>query len=93
MIISLLGMFLLGLSFLYGVAMAAALAVLFTMIAALTLLPALLTIVGRRVDRLRIPGLGSRSTTIDENTQWFRWSRAIQRRPVAGGDSSPAACC
>ena len=49
---------LLGLSFLYGVAMAAAVAVLFTMIAALTLLPALLTIVGRRVDRLRIPGLG-----------------------------------
>ena len=56
MIISLMGMFLLGISFLYGVAMAAALAVLFTMIAALTLLPALLTIVGHRVDRLRDPG-------------------------------------
>ncbi len=81
-IISLLGMFLLGLSFLYGVAVAAALAVLFTMIAALTLLPALLTIVGHRVDRLRIPGLGSRSTTIDENTKWFRWSREVQKRPV-----------
>ena len=58
-IIALMGMLLLGLTFLYGVAMAAALAVLFTMIAALTLLPALLTIAGRRVDRLRIPGLGS----------------------------------
>ncbi len=55
-IISLMGMLLLGISFLYGVAMAAATAVLFTMIAALTLLPALLTIAGRRVDRLRIPG-------------------------------------
>ena len=61
MIISLMGMLLLGLTFLYGVAVAAALAVLFTMIAALTLLPALLTIVGHRVDRLRIPGLGSRA--------------------------------
>jgi putative drug exporter of the RND superfamily len=81
-IISLLGMFLLGLSFLYGFAAAAAIAVLFTMIAALTLLPALLTVVGHRVDRLRIPGLGSRSTTIDENTKWFRWSREVQRRPV-----------
>jgi putative drug exporter of the RND superfamily len=81
-IISLLGMFLLGLNFLYGVAMAAALAVLFTMIAALTLLPALLTIVGRRVDRLRIPGLGGRSSTTAEDTRWFRWSREIQRRPV-----------
>jgi RND superfamily putative drug exporter len=81
-IISLLGMFLLGLNFLYGVAMAAAVAVLFTMIAALTLLPALLTIVGRRVDRLRIPGLGSRKTTLDEGSRWYRWSREIQRRPV-----------
>jgi RND superfamily putative drug exporter len=80
-IISLMGMLLLGISFLYGVAMAAALAVLFTMIAALTLLPALLVIAGRRVDRLRIPGLGSRATSIDENSRWFRWSREVQRRP------------
>jgi RND superfamily putative drug exporter len=79
-IIALMGMFLLGLSFLYGVAMAAAIAVLFTMIAALTLLPALLTIAGHKVNRLRIPGLG-RSTTTAENTRWFRWSREIQRRP------------
>ncbi|HEY0317615.1 MAG TPA: MMPL family transporter [Solirubrobacterales bacterium] len=81
-IISLMGMFLLGLSFLYGVAAAAALAVFFTMVAALTLLPALLTMVGRRVDRLRIPGLGKRSTSLDEGNRWFRWSREIQRRPV-----------
>ena len=81
-IISLMGMWLLGISFLYGVAMAAAMAVLFTMIAALTLLPALLTIVGHRVDRLRIPGLGSRATSIDENSRWFRWSRMVQRRPL-----------
>jgi RND superfamily putative drug exporter len=80
-IISLLGMFLLGLNFLYGVAAAAAIAVLFTMIAALTLLPALLTMVGRRIDRLRIPGLGKRSTSLDEGGRWFRWSREIQRRP------------
>ncbi len=81
-IISLLGMFLLGLNFLYGVAAAAAIAVLFTMIAALTLLPAMLTIAGHWVDRLRIPGLGSRNTSIDENSRWFRWSREIQKRPV-----------
>jgi RND superfamily putative drug exporter len=80
-IISLMGMFLLGLSFLYGVAMAAALAVLFTMIAALTLLPALLTIVGRRVDRLRLPGF-RRKRSDAEGTWWYRWSREIQRRPV-----------
>ena len=81
-IISLMGMLLLGLSFLYGVAIAAAVAVLFTMIAALTLLPALLTIVGHRIDRLRLPGMRKRSTSLDEEGGWFRWSRRIQRRPV-----------
>jgi putative drug exporter of the RND superfamily len=81
-IISLMGMMLLGINFLYGVAFAAALAVLFTMISALTLLPALLSIVGHRVDRLRIPGLGSRTSSTAEDTRWFRWSREIQRRPV-----------
>jgi RND superfamily putative drug exporter len=81
-IISLMGMLLLGISFLYGVAMAAAIAVLFTMIAALTLLPALLTIAGKRVDRLRIPGLGKREPSTAEDTRWFRWSREIQKRPV-----------
>jgi putative drug exporter of the RND superfamily len=81
-IISLMGMLLLGITFLYGVAMAAAMAVLFTMIAALTLLPALLVIAGHRVDRLRIPGLGARTPSTAEDTRWFRWSREIQRRPV-----------
>jgi RND superfamily putative drug exporter len=80
-IIALMGMMLLGLNFLYGVAMAAALAVLMTMIAALTLLPALLTIAGRRVDKLRIPGL-KRAPSTAEDTRWFRWSREIQKRPV-----------
>ena len=80
-IIALLGMMLLGLSFLYGVAMSAALAVLFTMISALTLLPAMLTIVGRRVDRLRLPGLGRGKRSVDEGSWWQRWSDRIQRRP------------
>jgi putative drug exporter of the RND superfamily len=80
-IIALMGMLLLGLSFLYGVALAAALAVLFTMIAALTLLPAMLSKIGHWIDRIRIPGLGGRKTSIDENSFWFRWSRMVQRRP------------
>jgi RND superfamily putative drug exporter len=89
-IISLMGMMLLGLPFLYGVAMAAALAVLFTMIAALTLLPAMLAIAGNWVNRLRIPFIGSGARSIDENSWWFRWSGRIQRRPwvaalISGG--------
>jgi len=80
-IISLMGMLLLGLPFLYGVATAAAIAVLCTMVAALTLLPALLSLVGGWVNRLRIPLLGSGARSIDENSWWFRWSGRIQRRP------------
>jgi putative drug exporter of the RND superfamily len=82
-IISLLGMLLLGVTFLYGVAIAAAIAVAMTMIAALTLLPALLAIAGRRVDRLRIPGLGSRRPLAELHaSRWYRWSATIQRHPV-----------
>jgi putative drug exporter of the RND superfamily len=80
-IISLMGMLLLGLPFLYGVATAAAIAVLCTMVAALTLLPAMLSLVGGWVNRLRIPFLGRGVRSIDENTWWFRWSGRIQRRP------------
>ena len=89
-IISLMGMMLLGLPFLYGVATAAAIAVLCTMIAALTLLPALLAMVGGWVNRVRIPFLGSGARSIDESSWWFRWSGRIQRRPwvaalISGG--------
>ena len=79
-IIALMGMFLLGINFLYGVAVAAALSVLMTMIAALTLLPALLSIVGRRVNKLRIPGYG-RHAGVDDAGWWYRWSHEVQRRP------------
>ena len=48
-VIALLGMFALGVSFLYGLAIAASLAVLLVLAASITLLPALLTFFGRRV--------------------------------------------
>ena len=46
-VIALLGMMLLGVSFLYGVAISASIGVLMVMLGSLTLLPALLTIAGR----------------------------------------------
>lgn len=79
--IALLGLFTVGVSFLYGVAVAAALSVLITMSAAITLLPALLSIVGKSIDRLSIPGRRNRTHDIDSGG-WARWSRAIQRRPA-----------
>jgi len=78
-VIALLGMFALGVSFLYGPAVASSLAVLLTMTASLTLLPAMLSKIGRRVDRWRVPGFGRQKPA--GTGFWYRWSRLIQRRP------------
>ena len=59
--IALLGLLLLGLAFLQGAAIASALAVLFTMLAALTLLPAMLSRFGGWIDRLRLPAPGAQA--------------------------------
>ncbi|MBI5311135.1 MAG: MMPL family transporter [Actinobacteria bacterium] len=55
--IALLGLFLVGMNFLYGPALAASMTVLVTMIASLTLLPALLVIAGPRVNYPFFPTL------------------------------------
>jgi putative drug exporter of the RND superfamily len=83
--IAMLGMFALGVSFLYGVAVAAAIAVLFTVIAALTLLPALLGFFGRLVLRRRERRAlrEGRLRTSDESTAWARWGGWMERRPAA----------
>jgi putative drug exporter of the RND superfamily len=82
--IALLGQFALGLSFLYGIAVSAAVTVTLTMLASLTLLPALLGFFGMKVlsrrqrARLRADG------PVDEGIAgfWYRWATAIERRPV-----------
>jgi putative drug exporter of the RND superfamily len=79
-LISVLGLFLMGVGYLQGVAVSASLAVLVVMAAAVTLLPALLSLAGPRVNRLRIPGLG-RALATDRPTPAARWSKMIQRRP------------
>jgi RND superfamily putative drug exporter len=84
-VISLLGMMLLGASFIYGLAFGAIAAVLVVMAAALTLLPAMLGFSGRAIDRLHVPLLLHRSATDTRQTLWYRWSRVIQRRPVILG--------
>jgi putative drug exporter of the RND superfamily len=82
--IAMLGMFALGVSFLYGVAIAAALAVAFTVLASLTLLPALLGVMGKLVPRRRERRAmrEGRFRVTDESPLWARWSDAMQRRPA-----------
>src|SRR3954463_13579802 len=76
-VIAMLGMMLLGISFLYGPAIGAALSVLATMIASLTLIPAILgTRIGRRIKK-------AKATSADEETGFAaRWSRFVADRPL-----------
>ena len=85
--IALLGMFALGISFLYGLAVAASVGVLFTMVAALTFLPAMLGFVGPKIlsrrQRKALALDGARGARTDGF--WVRWSQLVERRPVVYG--------
>jgi RND superfamily putative drug exporter len=81
--IALLGMLALGVSILNGVGIAASIGVLFTMAASLTLLPAMLGMMGTRVlsrrqRRMLREGAGPES----ESGRWWRFAGFITRRPV-----------
>ena len=78
-VVSLLGLFLIGVSFIRGLAIGASLAVLLVMAAAITLLPAVLGFVGHTIDKWALP-TAKRPKPADQ-TIWARWSRTIQRRP------------
>jgi putative drug exporter of the RND superfamily len=86
--ISLLGMFLMGLRFFHGLALGTSSAVLVAILGALTLLPALLAAIGHRIDRLSIHRRSARRSGRRVESGWHRWSRLVQRRPkvfAAGG--------
>ncbi len=78
-VIALLGMFALGVSILYGAAIAASLGVLLVLFASLTLLPALLTFSGKRIGSRR----SRRARRASSGSGfWTRWVGSIQRRPA-----------
>ena len=79
-VISLFGLFLIGQPYMIGLATACIAAVLMVLIAALTLLPAMLGFAGGAIDKLHIPGLLQSGGPPPENGFWHRWSRLIQRR-------------
>jgi putative drug exporter of the RND superfamily len=78
-VISVLGLFLIGTDMTTAMAIAAATGVLMTMLAAVTLLPAVLGFVGRHVDRFGLPRRRGRGA---EGGVWYRWSRVVQRWPA-----------
>jgi len=86
-IVALLGLLVLGVSFLNGVAVASAIVVLVTMTAAVTLIPALLGMIGMRAlskkERRRLEADGSHDPKLDGF--WPRWAKIVQdhRYPLA----------
>lgn len=80
-VISLLGMVLININFIQGLGIGAAVVVAVTMLASITLLPAVLGFVGERIDSLRIPGLGRRYTGPEEKGLWYRWGKVLERHP------------
>ena len=82
-VVAISGLMLTGLTYMYGVALASSLAVLVVAFASITLLPALLSYLGPKVDRWRIPFLGRALRTEGSGSESLaaRWSHAVQRRP------------
>jgi len=85
-VLALLGMLLLGVSITDGIAVTSAVEVAFTMAASLTLLPAVLSLLGRRVNSLRVPGRHpDRPAAI--SPRLHAWARLVRRArwPLAAG--------
>jgi putative drug exporter of the RND superfamily len=78
-VIALLGMFATGVSFTYGLAVASVIAVLLTLAATLTLIPAMLSRFGARLVRPRAP---RRARLGRQGSAWRRWSETVRARPV-----------
>ena len=81
--IALLGILILGIGFLSGLAVASALTVVFTVLAAVTLLPALLGVFGARVlSRRQRRTLHMHAQAADPAGLWARWAGRVERRPA-----------
>ncbi len=84
-VISLFGLYLIGQAYMIGLATACIAAVLMVLIAALTLLPAMLGFAGNAIDKLHLPRLLQTGGPPPETGFWYRWSRFVQRRAWVTG--------
>ncbi|GAA1003891.1 membrane protein [Acrocarpospora pleiomorpha] len=81
-VIALLGLIAMGQKMMTGVAIGASVAVLVTMIAAVTLVPAFLGFAGHKINSLRLPRRTSRQRGAERRTPAERWAGVVQRRPL-----------
>ena len=81
-IIALLGLFVLGINFFNGLAVASAVTVLMVMLSALWMLPALLSLMGNKALGWRLPWGKKPGTVHPEGKAWAHYGRLLQRRPI-----------
>ncbi len=87
-VVSMLGLFAMGLTFMRGAGLVTILAVFVVMLASVTLFPALLGYLGRHVDRFRLPiGRGGAVVVatgghVEPSRAWLGWSRLVDRHRV-----------
>ena len=84
-VLALIGLLIIPASFFQSLALGAILVVLFAMAATLTLLPAVLSLLGPRVDKLSVPFLSRFSLKTPEESLegfWEKVTRRVMRRPV-----------
>ena len=87
-VVSMLGLFAMGLSFMRGAALVTILGVVVVLLASMTLFPALLGYLGRHVDRLRLPlGRGHEVSVavgghVEPSRAWLGWSRLVERHRI-----------
>jgi RND superfamily putative drug exporter len=86
--ISLAGLFLTGIDEFTGMAVGTIIVVGVAVIGALTLLPALLAMLGDWADRCRVPFLGRRRTAARPSRLWAGLIRRVVRRPVLWGGAA-----
>ncbi|WP_165367765.1 MMPL family transporter, partial [Phytoactinopolyspora endophytica] len=96
-VVSMLGLFAMGISFMRGAAAVTIVAVLVVMAAAVTLFPAILGYLGNRIDRLRLP-FGRRRTAqvsdgghVEPSRGWTWWGRQVERHRVIAAVAGVAA--
>ena len=87
--IGFIAMLLIGVQFMTSIGIGGAIVVAFAVLGALTLLPALLSVLGPRINALRIPFLSRFTMARHRNTEeeesrgfWQRWALGVMKRPI-----------
>ncbi|MBD0843379.1 MMPL family transporter [Streptomyces sp. TRM68416] len=86
--LSMAGLFLTGVDVFNGMAVGTIIVVGLAVLGSVTVLPATLALLGRRVDALRVPFLGRRRTTATKSTLWTATAAAVVRKPLLLGGAA-----